>query len=105
MEVVSGLCFSQSKAPEEKLVEMLLGIVFTERPGKEARETDGRLDTRELTPYKTDKSDENPVIRSFLLQLLLQHKYTKPSFSSFFFISHNFKSIYMYMSLLHSKTL
>ena len=89
MEVVSGLCFSQSEAPEEKLVEMLLGIVFTERPVKEARDTDGRLDTRELTPYKTDKSDENPVIRSFLLQLLLQHKYTyKNIFSFFFLINH-----------------
>ena len=72
MEVISGLCFGQSSAPEDKLVEMLLNIVFTEREEGGAM----RPGTRELTPYKDDlkKMDESPVIRSFLLQLLLEHK-------------------------------
>ena len=72
MEVISGLCFGQSSAPEDKLVEMLLNIVFTER--EEGGAT--RPGTRELTPYKDDlkKTDESPVISSFLLQLLLEYK-------------------------------
>lgn len=72
MEVISGLCFGQSNAPEDKLVEMLLNTVFTE---KEEGDT-SRPETRELTPYKEDlkKADKSPVIRSFLLQLLLEHK-------------------------------
>ena len=72
MEVISGLCFGQSSAPEDKLVEMLLNIVFTEREEGGAM----RPGTRELTPYKEDlkKTDKSPVIRSFLLQLLLEHK-------------------------------
>lgn len=73
MEVISGLCFGQSSAPEDQLVEMLLNIVFTEREEEEGMT---RLQTRDLTPYKEDweKIDESPVIQSFLLQLLLKHK-------------------------------
>ena len=69
--MISGLCFGQSSAPEDKLVEMLLNIVFTEREGEGGGAM--RPGTRELTPYK-EKTDESPVIRSFLLQLLLEHK-------------------------------
>ena len=73
MEVISGLCFGQLSAPEDKLVDMLLNTVFTERKVKGAHM---RQETRELTPYKDNlqKTDESPVIRSFLLQLLLEHK-------------------------------
>ena len=53
-------------------MKMLLNTVFTER------EEGGtsRPGTRQLTPFKEDlkKTDESPVIRSFLLQLLLKHK-------------------------------
>ena len=80
IEVVSGLCFGQSSPPEDNLVEMLLNIVFTGRgdEGEEGGDREGgKWGTRDLTPYKEDlkERDKNPVIRSFLLQLLLEHKY------------------------------
>ena len=75
IEVVSGLCFGQSSAPEDELVEMLLNIVFTEEE-KGGEGEGGKRGTRNLTPYKEElrERDESPVIRSFLLQLLLEHK-------------------------------
>ena len=79
IEVVSGLCFGQSSLPEDELVAMLLDIVFPEQKKKGEGEAGGegegvRRGTRDLTPYEEEK-DENPVIRSFLLQLLLEHEY------------------------------
>ena len=67
MELVSTLCFGAHSAPEPDLIEMLINTVFTEQ-----QETE--LGTRDFTPYHETKSDEVPVIRSFLLQLLLEHK-------------------------------
>ena len=79
IEVVSRLCFGQSSPPEDELVAMLLDIMFTEQGEKREGEAGGegegvRRGTRDLTPYE-EKKDENPIIRSFLLQLLLEHKY------------------------------
>ena len=65
MEVVSELCFGGRAAPEPDLVKMLLNNVFVEKNDS----------TQELTPYKDDKADKIPTIRSFLLQLLLEHRY------------------------------
>ena len=77
IEVVSSLCFGQSSAPEDALVMVLLDIVFTEQ--KEVEEggegKGGKRGTRNLTPFKDDVKDKLPVVRSFLLQLLLEHKY------------------------------
>ena len=77
LEVVSGLCFGQSTVPDHDLVEMLLNIVFTEKAQVGGGDEEGGLGTRVLTPYKDDPKgkDETPIIRSFLLQLLLEHKY------------------------------
>ena len=80
IEVVSGLCFGQSTTPEDKLIEMLLNIVFTERGEGEEEGGEGeggKRGTRDLTPYKEDlkERDKSPIIRSFLLQLLLEHEY------------------------------
>ena len=73
-EVVFRLCFGQSHAPEEKLVMMLLDVVFTkERSVPEYAEL--KHGTRKLTPFKDTAADETPVINSFLLQLLMEHKY------------------------------
>ena len=66
MEIVSNLCFKGQAAPEPNLVKMLLDIVFMEKD---------KLHTQELTPYKDDKSDKVPTVRSFLLQHLLEHRY------------------------------
>ena len=68
MEVVSNLCFGGHKPPEPDLIKMLMNTVFTER-----KEDASALDTRDMTPYQADP-DQVPVVRSFLLQLLLEHK-------------------------------
>ena len=77
IEVVSRLCFGQSSAPEDELIKMLLDIVFTEPSEvEEGGEGEGeRCGTRNLTPFKDTPGDKQPVIRSFLLQLLLEHEY------------------------------
>jgi hypothetical protein len=69
------LCFGQSSVPEDDLIIMLLDIVFTEqREVEEGGEGEGgRRGTRNLTPFKDDVADKQPVVRSFLLQLLLEH--------------------------------
>lgn len=73
MEVISVLCFGQSASPEDKLVEMLINLVFKGVQGEGKTQSETWL----LTPYKEElkKSDESPVIRSFLLQLLLEHEW------------------------------
>ena len=63
MEVVSSLCFGQTTPPEPQLIEELLKVVFTEKD-----------ETKELTYSDKEETDAVPVIRSFLLQLLLEHK-------------------------------
>ena len=66
MEIVSYLCFGQATPPEPKLIELLLNIVFVEQ--------DDKFETKEFTYSKNVKKDRVPVIRSFLLQLLLEYK-------------------------------
>ena len=65
MEIISNLCFKGQAAPEPDLVKMLLDIIFMKKE---------KLHTQELTPYKDDKPDKVPTVRSFLLQLLLEHR-------------------------------
>ena len=62
MELVSTLCFGQSSLPEEKLIKRLLNIVFTAKS------------TKDFTYSDDAAADKLPVIRSFLLQLLLEHE-------------------------------
>ena len=62
LEVVSSLCFGGQSAPEEALIRMLMEVVFTENA------------TREITHVADAKTDEIPVVRSSLLQLLLEHE-------------------------------
>ena len=66
MEMVSELCFKGHVAPEPALIKILLDIVFMEKD---------EPTTQDLTPYKDGKTDKIPTIRSFLLQLLLEHRY------------------------------
>ena len=63
MELVSSLCFGRSTPPEPALIKSLLDIVFTEQQG-----------TKKFTFSTKTGRDAVPVIRSFLLQLLLEHK-------------------------------
>lgn len=62
MEMISSLCFGQSSPPDHELLQYLLAIVFTEKYD------------REFSYLKDAQSDKVSVIRSFLLQLLLEHK-------------------------------
>ena len=63
MELVSTLCFGQHDLPEPELVKRLMNIVFT---------TDKA--TKDFTYSEKTATDKHPVIRSFLLQLLLEHE-------------------------------
>lgn len=66
IEVVSALCFGYD-TPEDRLIEMLINIVFVE-------DSDAKIITKDLTPYIGAKPDTVPVIRSFLLKLLIEHR-------------------------------
>ena len=65
MEVISTLCFERNmlKPPEPDLIMMLMNIVFA-----------GGNKTRILSPFKNETIDPAPVIRSYLLQLLLEFR-------------------------------
>ncbi len=60
VEIVSTLCFGNVEAPEPGLIKLLLDTVLQD------------TQTSKFSPY--DDRDTNPTIRSFLLQLLLEHK-------------------------------
>ena len=60
IEVVSSLCFGGMEAPEPEVVKLLLDTVLHDSQ------------TSRLSPY--NEQDETPTIRSFLLQLLLEHE-------------------------------
>ncbi|XP_077980160.1 E3 ubiquitin-protein ligase rnf213-alpha-like [Glandiceps talaboti] len=65
MELVSRYCFAEGAPPEPELVNKLLGYV--------TRQTEEKgLQTKRFTPFQEDCIDPNPVVRSFLLQLLLR---------------------------------
>ena len=64
IEVVSTLCFGGQHAPEPELIKNLMEVVFT----KDRDLVSPLIDT------KTEKGDEVSIIRSSLLQLLLEHK-------------------------------
>eukprot|EP00731_Ephydatia_muelleri_P016208 Em0009g632a len=66
IEVVSVLCFGFG-APENRLIEMLIDTVFLES-------SNAQIITKNLTPYIGAKPDTVPVIRSFLLKLLIDHR-------------------------------
>ena len=70
IKVVSSLCFSQQSAPEDKLIQKLLDLIFTETSQEEG---DVKIKTRDLACKQ--KNDEIPIVRSFLLQMLLENKY------------------------------
>ncbi|XP_033105079.1 E3 ubiquitin-protein ligase rnf213-alpha-like [Anneissia japonica] len=66
MEVVSQLCFADGTPPSEEVIKKLLGYVTIDSKKQKRRVT------RNVSPFPEDCIDPNPVVRSFLLQLLLQ---------------------------------
>lgn len=67
LEIVSRLCFGGCHAPEPALIETLMRVIFTENEPM-------NFTTREITHIADGKTDEIPVVRSSLLQLLLEHE-------------------------------
>ena len=63
MELVSTLCFGQTTLPEPDLISSLMNIVFQDDEK-----------TKDFTYSDKAAADKQPVIRSFLLQLLLEHE-------------------------------
>ena len=77
IHVISSLCFGQPIAPDDDLIEMLLDVVFKRR--EKVGDREGKIvkwRTRTFSPYEVDfiGDDESPIIHSFLLKLLLEHK-------------------------------
>ena len=68
MEIISEIIFSVSsrldELPEDKLVSELIKTVIPNRDS-----------TQQLSPLTDSKADEVPVVRSYLLQLLLDYEY------------------------------
>ena len=63
MELVSTLCFGQCDLPEPKLIEQLMNIVLKRDNA-----------TKNFIYSNKTETDKQPVIQSFLLQLLLEHE-------------------------------
>ena len=71
MELVSVWSFSETAAgpPDRELVHLLLELVVQKRlPHLEGPRT------RPFSPFEEDTFDSRPVVRSFLLQLLLKYR-------------------------------
>ena len=65
--IVSNLCLKNP--PEDELIEKLLETAFTVRPDTRGEEI------RDLTPFLRPTKNSVPIIRSFLLQILLYKKW------------------------------
>ena len=70
MELISVHSFSESASqpPEQELVRMLMELVV------QGPLSTGPLSTRPFSPFNEDAIDPRPVVRSFILQLLLKYK-------------------------------
>ena len=68
MELVSSLCFPGDVPPENAVIQKLLKYVTKENKDSDAK---GRVVTQRMNVFQ-DSIDPTPVVRSFLLQLLLR---------------------------------
>ena len=76
LDVLKTFCFAANEEPpEKKILESLLEFVTR----KSSDGAGDRVRTKELSPFAEHGIDDNPTIRSFLLQLCLQ---TNQKFSS-----------------------
>jgi hypothetical protein len=69
MDVVSQLSFAEDTAPSSDVVDKLMGLVTRQRSSRAGTKT--LLQTKEMTIFD-DGIDPTPVVRSFLLQLLMR---------------------------------
>ncbi|VDI37174.1 Hypothetical predicted protein, partial [Mytilus galloprovincialis] len=84
MEVVSQLCFAAGTPPSKEVIDKLLSYITGHSRTKRAE----RIVSKELTIFE-DSIDPTPVVRSFLLQQLMQtssdneiHQYLSAYFTS-----------------------
>ena len=79
MELVSVFSFSESAPlpPESGLVHMLMELVVQRR-------LPGTSRTRPFSPFPEDAIDSRPVVRSFILQLLLKYRCENPLLRGYF---------------------
>ena len=69
LDTLKNFCFAvNERPPEKKILQSLLEFVTF----KSISEGDGDVRTKELSPFDEHGIDDNPTIRSFLLQLCLQ---------------------------------
>lgn len=79
MDLVSRLCFAGGSPPSQELVKKLLGYVTKEPTGSQTDDEAANIETgvgrtvltRQMAAFQ-DTIDPTPVVRSFLLQLLLR---------------------------------
>ena len=69
MELVSRLCFADGTPPEGGVINMLMNLIIGEARSKQKK----RTLTRKMSVFD-DCIDTTPVVRSFLLQLLLRSR-------------------------------
>lgn len=67
MQIVSQLCFSEGTLPSQNVIDKLLSYII----GKDKSGRGETFVTRQLTVFQ-DAIDPNPVVRSFLLQQIMQ---------------------------------
>ncbi|ELT95387.1 hypothetical protein CAPTEDRAFT_208661 [Capitella teleta] len=71
MELVSQLCFSQDEPPSDEVIQRLMGYVTKEI---KTDETHIILASQNFSALPDTSIDCMPVVRSFILQMLLQYK-------------------------------
>ncbi|XP_052087598.1 E3 ubiquitin-protein ligase rnf213-alpha-like isoform X5 [Mytilus californianus] len=67
MEIVSQLCFAEGTLPSQGVIDKLLSYIV----GKDKSDRGETIVSRQLTVFQ-DAIDPNPVVRSFLLQEIMQ---------------------------------
>ncbi|XP_077863041.1 E3 ubiquitin-protein ligase rnf213-alpha-like [Saccoglossus kowalevskii] len=65
MEYISLYCFTDEQPPEMKLIERLMSHVTLQ--------TGDKVETKRPSPFSEESVDQTPVVRSFVLQLLLRY--------------------------------
>ena len=68
MQLITHVCFEYG-TPKEDLIMNLISMVFNEKEGTQD------VSTRQISPYKKETHDRIPIVRSFLLQLLLDNRF------------------------------
>ena len=73
MAVVSNLCFGGDIAPEDAVIEKVLTYITRKTSAPPGLGASGRLQTKQMTVFD-DLVDPTPVVRSFLLKLLIRKR-------------------------------